>query len=547
MRFEQRLLRRERRRRQRQAAKALLAPISACPDPGPLLHFIPKVSPQFRAPVHLSAEGGRNFDLIGTIERGIDAPGSVTACFSIPPRHTKTSTLQHAVAWILAKKPTSKILYCCYAHGFAARNVWKAREYAQRAGVRLGGARRREYWETAAGGFVKAAGIGGQITGEGFDWVIVDDPHKSRAEAESRTIREGVIEAFYNDILTRLEPNLADPDKSNTNFLIVHARWHVNDLIGVLTHPDPTRPEFRPFDRHNAVALDENDGALAPWLFGAEVLKKQRASLGPYAWASLFQGEPRPRGGSLFHNFHFAAFQTPRRFRIAIGLDLAHKASTQSDHNAAVVMRADMETPADERTIDVLEAHRARGSLSDHEIERLTDSGERERVLVDEGFVQSVARLCTRYPTAEPVIYAADAELAVVTLFERLLTKKLGRKVRVNVIRVLAGDDKYQRAMAYAASCDAGRVRLPGRPSVHDGHTRRDEHLLGAGDDGRDRDHWVNDFSNEHVNFTGKKGEEDDQVDAAAAAHDHLCKAGGKVGFATSGAGTDSDRLARVT
>ncbi len=448
-------------------------------DPGSLLAFVPRLSKRFRTPDHLA-------ELATAIERSA-VNERVRACFSVPVRHGKTSLIHHAIAWVLAKDPTLRILYVSYAHGFAAKQVAKAKELAKRAGVAVVG-RRRDEWTTQQGGLVKAVGIGGQITGEGFTHVFVDDPHKNRAEAESRIIREGVVEAFFNDIFTRIDPR-------GTSFFVVHARWTVNDLIGVLTRMEP-----HPFEQHNAPALDDEGNALAPWLFDAKTLEEIRDTVGPYTWASLYQGEPKPPGGALFTKLLLGRLVEPRNYRLAIGIDLARTVSQRADHNAAVVMRKNVDTDV----IDILHAVRARGTIMDREV---------DRALVDEGFVRQVVPLLFEHPGAELVMYAAETEEALVTLFARELSDAAGHTV---VVHALPADrDKWRRAQPYAASWNRSRVRIPGRSDVHDANED-------TPDDGRDRDGWQSAFIAEHVDFTGVKGAEDDWVDAAGAAHDWL-------------------------
>jgi hypothetical protein len=56
----------------------------------PLLDWIPAVSPRFFRPEHLA-------DVAGVFHR-LDRGESVEVCFSFPPRHMKTTTLEHGVA-----------------------------------------------------------------------------------------------------------------------------------------------------------------------------------------------------------------------------------------------------------------------------------------------------------------------------------------------------------------------------------------------------------------------------------------------------------------
>jgi hypothetical protein len=81
-------------------------------------------------------------------------------------------------------------------------------------------------WETREGGGVRAVGVGAGITGFGADLVIIDDPVKGHAQAESATSRENVWEWFNSDIYTRLEPNGA--------IILIQTRWHEDDLAGRL-------------------------------------------------------------------------------------------------------------------------------------------------------------------------------------------------------------------------------------------------------------------------------------------------------------------------
>ena len=81
-------------------------------------------------------------------------------------------------------------------------------------------------WETTMGGGLKAVGVGGGVTGFGADLIIIDDPVKSRAEAESKTFRDRLWKWFNDDIYTRLEPD--------GSIILIQTRWHEDDLAGRL-------------------------------------------------------------------------------------------------------------------------------------------------------------------------------------------------------------------------------------------------------------------------------------------------------------------------
>ncbi len=476
-------------------------------DPGPFADFVTTTSPHLRRPDHLP-------ELVDAIERGARFEGPpIRECFSYPVRHAKTTTALHAIPYILRVDPSRAILYVTFAHGFSRKQTAKAKELAVRSGVVLGDSRRKDEWTTRAGGFVKGVGIGGQLTGEGFTDVIVDDLHKNRAEAESRIIREGAIEALFNDVMTRRDPR-------GFNVWVLGARWHVNDVTGVLT-----RMENHPFKRNNRPALDQAGNPLAPWLFTRKQLEEIRETLGPYVWASLYQGDPRPLGGSLFHEPTYSMDRRiPRNFRTNIGIDLAWSTHTRADYNAAVVLRKDL----DRGTFGMLEAYRVRGSIAD----RPTD-----HIGIDATFAQNLVRLLLEHPEATLWMYAGENELPLVSLLERVLrdlAPELGRRARVNTIPITK--DKHMRAIPYARSWNAGLVWIPGRTgvSIGEGKARREAPHLETEeqDEWRNRDGWQNACVSEHLDFKGLRGEENDQVDAAVAAHDGHESGGGKTSMA---------------
>lgn len=448
---------------------------SATIEPGRLLDLVPRLSRQLHRPDHLAP-------LAEKLELGLEQ--TIEVCFSVPPRHGKTTLLVHAIVWILLKDPTATILYVSYAHDFAAKQVRKAMQLALRAGVHLGDVRRQDEWTTAAGGGVKAAGVDGQITGEGFRVIFVDDPHKNRAEAESLKKREGVVEGFNDNVYTRQDPR-------GTSIYVVHTRWHERDLTGQLTHPDggddpEDRPE--PFEVISLPALDRAGRPLAPRLFNVTRLRRIERRLGPYSWASLYQGSPRPRGGALFSDvtLYDDDGSEAGAYTDAIGVDLTHTSRTRSDWNAVVVMRRFHATG----TIRVVRALRRRGVLTDRKIDGA----------IDEGFARDLVAIQTAHPGARCVSFTGGNEELVLLLLAQL-------KQHACYIEAwpVGSRDKWTRSQSYAAAWNAGRVQVRANAAAA----------------------WASDFIAEHHGFTGIKGDVDDQVDAATAAFEALSSSPG--------------------
>src|SRR5690606_22580988 len=128
----------------------------------------------------------------------------------LPPRHGKSElvTVRYA-AWRLEQDPTLPIIVAAYNHTLAQRFSRKIRRIVRERMALSDERSAVDEWETTEGGGVRAVGVGGGVTGMGSRLIIIDDPVKSRAEADSPAYRERVWEWYTNDLYTRREPGAA--------------------------------------------------------------------------------------------------------------------------------------------------------------------------------------------------------------------------------------------------------------------------------------------------------------------------------------------------
>lgn len=91
-----------------------------------------------------------------------------------------------------------------------------------------------------------ATSVGGSVTGYGFDVGIIDDPVKSRKEAESETVREYTWQWYLDDFYSRA-------DSPDSRLLVIQTRWHEDDLSGRLLRVDAETED--PTLRENWVVL----------------------------------------------------------------------------------------------------------------------------------------------------------------------------------------------------------------------------------------------------------------------------------------------------
>ena len=133
----------------------------------------------------------------------------------------------------------------------------------------------------------------GPLTGRRADLVIVDDPVKSLAEAESRTARDALYEWFRVDLLTRLRPG--------GRVVLIMTRWHPDDLAGRLAADGGwdvlSLPALAEADDPLGRALGE---PLWPQWEDRDALEQVRVSVGERAWGALYQQSPRAKEGGMF-------------------------------------------------------------------------------------------------------------------------------------------------------------------------------------------------------------------------------------------------------
>jgi predicted phage terminase large subunit-like protein len=156
-------------------------------------------------------------------------------------------------------------------------------------------------WETALGGEFFAAGMGSAIAGRRADLGLIDDPIKTRQEADSDRVRQTQWDWYVNDFLTRLKPG--------SRQILIQTRWHEDDLGGRILE--------READKWRVIKLAMLAGAgdplgrhpgerLWPEWFTEEMIAT--AKLDTRAWNALYQQEPVPDEGDYFKKDNFSEY-----------------------------------------------------------------------------------------------------------------------------------------------------------------------------------------------------------------------------------------------
>jgi predicted phage terminase large subunit-like protein len=433
---------------ERRALHQLIEAARALEEPTGLLDFIPRLSRGYERPSHLAA-------VASLFERAF-AGEPVFACVSVPPRHGKTEMILAALAWWLSRRPEDALGYVSYASAFAESKSLRARDFATSQGVKLHPARSTlAEWRTTSGGGVLATGIGGPLTGQGVRLAVVDDPVKNREEAESALIRQRTWDWFTSTLWTRIEPE--------GSCIVVHTRWHEDDLIGRLARGD--MGEAARWEVVNLPAIDDAGAPLWPSRWPVSELAKKRAA-NEYDWHSLFMGAPRARGGEVFRAPARYAAPDLHGARLVLAVDPAGTEGTRSDWTVAVALAvrgAGLSLRAD--VVDVLRLR--------------AEPGEAARELV--GWQK-------RHGMAPMHIEASRDGKSIAKALRAM-------QPGLRLTELAPRGDKFVRAQPVATAWNEGRVRVP------------------ASSQGAP---WLGPFLDVVCRFTGVSDRHDDDVDALA-------------------------------
>lgn len=248
----------------------------------------------------------------------------------MPPQHGKSELVSRRLpAFILGRQPTARIITASYSADLASKmnrdvqRVLDGDAYRRLFPTsRLGGKsiravtgpqplRNADEFEIVgeivgegdrlSGGWYKAAGVGGGITGRSMDFGIIDDPIKGREEAESLAERENVWGWYNGDFLSR--------SHNDTRILLTCTRWHPDDLAGRLLKAaaeDPKADQWEVvcFPAIRVTLDDPRDPrqpgeALWPERHSLASLEAKRAG-SPYDWDSVYQQNPTTKEGAEF-------------------------------------------------------------------------------------------------------------------------------------------------------------------------------------------------------------------------------------------------------
>lgn len=393
---------------------------------------------------------------------------------NMPPRHMKSLLVSVLFpAWLWLKKPESRFLMASYAASLSVRDSMKTRKviqsdwYQSRFGdiFQMNADQNAKMkFENNRTGYRLATSVDGAGTGEGGDYIVVDDPHKVK-ESESKVMRESVLRWWDNEMSSR------GNNPETVVKIIVMQRVHEGDLSGHVLKQGGYEhlclpAEYEPKAVRVPSTINWKDprteeGELL-WAkrFTKKSLDELKLRMGSTVWAGQGQQRPAPADGIIFKRQWYKYYKViPDEFdKIALSADLTFKEGTSNDYT-------------------VLQVWGKKGA---------------SRYLLDQvrarmGFkvqIQSILSLCSKWPDLREkwVEQAANAE----ALLDVLKSEITG------LILIPAKTSKRNRAEAIAPQFEAGNIYLPDASIAH----------------------WIHDYTEELTIFDN--GLHDDQVDATS-------------------------------
>lgn len=233
----------------------------------------------------------------------------------VPPQHGKSEIVSRKFpAWALGLNPLLKIVGTSYSADLAqqfSRAIQRtidSQEYSEvfpstflnnqrvKSDTQRGWLRNVDMFETVGfGGFYKAVGVGGSLTGTPADLGIIDDPIKDALEANSETYRNRVWDWYTDVFLTRMH--------NNSKQILIQTRWHTDDLAGRLLEREGdswTVVNIPAIREDNKMQEDPRQLGEALWEerhSRERLLEIEKRS--PRTFAALYQQRPTLIGGNI--------------------------------------------------------------------------------------------------------------------------------------------------------------------------------------------------------------------------------------------------------
>jgi len=256
----------------------------------------------------------------------------------MPPRHGKTSMASELFpSWFLGRNPDKQIIATTYSHDRATDTGRVVRSYFLDdfykeifpSSVISSDSKSANKVGFVKGGNYFSVGVGGAIVGRGAHCFLIDDPIKSREEAESETVQRKLRNWYRSVAFTRLMPG-------KSSIIIILTRWSFYDLPGWLLQEH--KHENWVVLELPAIADSENDpigrmpgDALWPSEYPVPRLNAIKRTVGTREWNSQYQQKPLPEEGGMLSLDWFKTYRPRELHDIAVNTSKMHNKKQENE------------------------------------------------------------------------------------------------------------------------------------------------------------------------------------------------------------------------
>lgn len=232
----------------------------------------------------------------------------------MPPGSAKSTYGSVVVpSYALGKKAGYRVIAASYGSDLArkmgrrTRSVVRQKAFTSLFGCTLSHeVSAADEWSLTNGSEYMSGGILSGITGNRANLVVIDDPIKGRQDADSEAVRKSTLDAYEDDVKTRLLPG--------GSIILIQTRWHEADLAGSILPEGYAGESGMIMCRDGqeweviclpAMAEQVNDPLgrkpgeyLWPEWFDERHWNQFKRN--PRTWSALYQQRPAPEDGDYF-------------------------------------------------------------------------------------------------------------------------------------------------------------------------------------------------------------------------------------------------------
>lgn len=291
-----------------------------------------------------------HIDLLAEYLKEVNDGNIKRLIINIPPRSLKSVCVSVAFpAWLLGNKPNNRIIVASYSellslkHSTDCRLVVSSRWFANTfPDFKLDDRQNEKHkFATTQNGYRFATSVGGSLTGEGGDVLIVDDPHNPQ-QVMSEKYRTKTLEWFSNTFVSRLN------DKKKGAIIIVMQRLHPNDLTGYLLNRNNSdwtllsipaiEEENKLYSMGNFSKYRKKGEILHPSREGQIEIDRIKNDMGSYIFAAQYQQRPVIKEGGMIRDTWIKRYnKNCMCSKVYLSFDTAIKAGIKNDPTVCTV------------------------------------------------------------------------------------------------------------------------------------------------------------------------------------------------------------------